>query len=168
MTQWVIRPAVHSDVSELSEFAIDAFKSTFAFVGYADENQQRHLEATCSEAFFHEALHTSHVVIARIESRIAGYAKMGEVGLPIEPQPTAAKELHRLYVHPDYFGGGLAQALMRDVLEWSKSCVLYAGVYSENVRAQRFYTRYGFQKIGEYDYHVGEHVDREWIMRRSL
>ncbi len=39
-------------------------------------------------------------------------------------------------------------------------------VFSENHRAQRFYARYGFAKVGEYDYPVGEWTDREFVMRK--
>jgi ribosomal protein S18 acetylase RimI-like enzyme len=44
---------------------------------------------------------------------------------------------------------------------------LYVGVYSENFRAQELYRRYGFEKVGEYHFMVGDHADLEWIMRRS-
>ena len=44
---------------------------------------------------------------------------------------------------------------------------LYVGVYSENFRAQELYRRYGFEKVGEYRFMVGNHADLEWIMRRT-
>ena len=43
---------------------------------------------------------------------------------------------------------------------------LWIGVWSENLGAQRFYARRGFQKVGEYGFHVGRTVDREFILRR--
>ena len=44
---------------------------------------------------------------------------------------------------------------------------IWIGVWSENFGAQRFYERQGFAKVGEYGFHVGRTVDREFILRRS-
>jgi hypothetical protein len=42
----------------------------------------------------------------------------------------------------------------------------FAGVWSENWRAHGFYMKkMGYVKCGEYDYKVGQCVDREWILR---
>jgi RimJ/RimL family protein N-acetyltransferase len=54
-------------------------------------------------------------------------------------------------------------------LEWLAAqgySPLYVGVWSGNSGAQRLYGRFGFEKIGEYDFPVGEHLDREYILRR--
>jgi ribosomal protein S18 acetylase RimI-like enzyme len=40
------------------------------------------------------------------------------------------------------------------------------GVWSQNLGAQRFYRRYGFDKAGEYGFSVGKTVDHEFILRR--
>jgi diamine N-acetyltransferase len=39
-------------------------------------------------------------------------------------------------------------------------------VWSENLGAQRFYGRYGFDKVGEYGFVVGKTIDREFILKR--
>jgi RimJ/RimL family protein N-acetyltransferase len=40
-------------------------------------------------------------------------------------------------------------------------------VWSENFGAQRLYARYGFTRVGDYFFPVGEHRDHEFILRRS-
>ena len=45
---------------------------------------------------------------------------------------------------------------------------IYLGVYSDNKIAIQFYQKHGFQKIGEYDYYVGPHIDHEHIMQKIL
>jgi ribosomal protein S18 acetylase RimI-like enzyme len=78
--------------------------------------------------------------------------------------------LYRLYIARGLHGQGLAQSLMDAVLAWlveTYSARPWLVVFSENLRAQRFYARYGFEKVGEYDYPVGEWTDREFVMRRA-
>ncbi len=79
-------------------------------------------------------------------------------------------ELKKLYVAPEAQGTGVADELMRGALNWCLGGTvdrrIWLGVYSENVRAQKFYARYGFAKVGEYMYEVGNARDLEWIMRR--
>jgi hypothetical protein len=40
-------------------------------------------------------------------------------------------------------------------------------VWSENHGAQRLYARYGFDKIGEYGFPVGQTIDREFILKQT-
>jgi ribosomal protein S18 acetylase RimI-like enzyme len=54
-------------------------------------------------------------------------------------------------------------------LEWLSAqghTPIYIGVWSENYGAQRFYWRYGFNKVGEYGFRVGGTVDHEFILKR--
>jgi hypothetical protein len=41
-------------------------------------------------------------------------------------------------------------------------------VFVDNVRAQRFYARYGFQDVGRYAFMVGSHEDEDRLMRLAL
>jgi RimJ/RimL family protein N-acetyltransferase len=39
--------------------------------------------------------------------------------------------------------------------------------WSQNFKAQKFYRHYGFHKVGECDFSVGEWKDHEFIMKRE-
>ena len=41
-------------------------------------------------------------------------------------------------------------------------------VFSENFGAQRFYARYGFGKIADIEFWVGNHCDHEYLFERRL
>ena len=41
-------------------------------------------------------------------------------------------------------------------------------VYVDNIRAQRFYARYGFEEIAAYEFRVGETIDDDRIWSLSL
>jgi ribosomal protein S18 acetylase RimI-like enzyme len=102
---------------------------------------------------------------------LLGACKIGAVTLPIDPDGARAMELHRLYLIERAKGTGVADALMDWTLaraKEDKSEWLYLGVFSENPRAIRFYERHGFEKIGEYEFVVGDARDREFIFRRGV
>jgi RimJ/RimL family protein N-acetyltransferase len=74
-----------------------------------------------------------------------------------------------LYLLATAQGGCLGTRLLVMMLDWLAAQVyspLYVGVWSGNLGAQRLYGRFGFDKIGEYDFPVGEHLDREFILRQ--
>lgn len=109
------------------------------------------------------------VWVARDGAHLVGYAHAGPCSLPhAEVTPTCG-EVKRLYVLQSAQKGGLGSALLEVALVWlaTPGRQLWIGVWSENDGAQRLYGRYGFHKVGEYDFIVGETRDREFILRRN-
>ena len=45
---------------------------------------------------------------------------------------------------------------------------LFLSVFIDNQGARRFYTRYGFEPVGEYKFMVGTHADEDIVMRLAL
>lgn len=107
--------------------------------------------------------------IAETDGAAIGVALAGPADLPHPDIAPGDGMLNRLYVDRDQRGGGLAVDLMACALDWLECSFpgrLWLGVYSRNLRAQRFYVRHGFAICGEYDDLVGAWRDREYIMRR--
>ena len=74
--------------------------------------------------------------------------------------------LGQLYTDPARTGEGLGAALMDWCLDLARSrgCdAVQLSVYSENFGAQRFYQRYGFGKIADIGFWVGEQRDAEFL-----
>ena len=44
----------------------------------------------------------------------------------------------------------------------------WIGVWSGNLRAQNIYRSYGFEKVGDYIYPVGEVLDVEFILKKQI
>jgi diamine N-acetyltransferase len=160
------------DAPALARVAQAAFSETFNH--YEPAALQAYLDAHCGEAFFVRALSDPETIvwIAELKGRAVGYAKAGAVGLPVANPARSAMELHRLYILSPAQGQGLGHAFMEKVFAEAarrQARELYAGVWENNTKAQAFYRRYGFEKIGEYDYlPIGDVVDREWILRKKL
>ncbi|RST30077.1 GNAT family N-acetyltransferase [Sphingomonas ginkgonis] len=108
--------------------------------------------------------------LAEADGRLLGYAKIGPQTLPFEPRGPAL-ELRQLYLDRDWHGQGVAQQLMRWVLDEAmrmRAEEVFLSVYIDNERAKRFYARYGFERVGRYDFMVGQHADEDIIMRLAL
>jgi ribosomal protein S18 acetylase RimI-like enzyme len=45
---------------------------------------------------------------------------------------------------------------------------IWLSVFSNNLKAQKFYNHYSFYKVGEYNYPVGECKNDVFIMKREI
>ena len=108
--------------------------------------------------------------MAEADGKAVGYVKLGPMKLPIEVQRPAIL-LDQIYILTGYHGVGIAHGLMDWAIDEARrrgAEELYLTVYIENHRARRFYDRYGFEDVGRYEFKVGNHVDEDVIMRKSL
>jgi GNAT superfamily N-acetyltransferase len=80
-------------------------------------------------------------------------------------------ELGQLYALPGYTGHGIGAQLMDWALAQARGGghdAVLLSVYSENFGAQRFYQRYGFSKIADITFQVGDHLDPEFLYELKL
>ncbi|MGE4429265.1 MAG: N-acetyltransferase family protein [Sphingobium sp.] len=102
---------------------------------------------------------------------LIGYAHVGPCKLPHPDANGQDGEIYQLYIADEWQGTGVGRRLMQTALDWMKDHMpgpVWLGVFSGNLRAQAIYVSRGFVKVGEYDYKVGTHRDREFIMKRDL
>ena len=82
-----------------------------------------------------------------------------------------AVELSKCYAHPDCHGTGISAALMATSLQWAAgqgSEQVWLGVNTENLRAKTFYQKHGFAVAGHKSFQLGNRVEHDYIMLRSL
>jgi ribosomal protein S18 acetylase RimI-like enzyme len=99
------------------------------------------------------AVGRSRLYVAANGDRIVGYAGVGPERDPAAPPHTG--ELYALFVHPDHWGTGAGRALTDAALADLRDagCVtVWLWVLEDNVRARRFYTRYGFAETPDRTY----------------
>ncbi|HBK46116.1 MAG TPA: GNAT family N-acetyltransferase [Xanthomonadaceae bacterium] len=166
-----IRRATPEDAEVLSALAARTFTETFGHL-YPDEDLQGFL----AESY---AVERSRIVLAHPDYAIwlleldgvaVGHAAAGPCGLPREDVRPGDGELKRLYLLKQHQNSGWGSRLFETALQWLERDgprTLWIGVWSENFGAQRFYARYGFEKVGEYEFPVGRIRDREFILRRQ-
>lgn len=167
--QPAIRRARPEDASALAVLGAATFSETFAHL-YRREDLAAFLRDYHSVDYYARFLNDPDTIawVAETgEDALAGYCTAAPCTLPAPDMPPRSGELCRLYVSESMQGAGLGKVFLLSALEWLKARFdhLYVGVYSENIRAQSLYQRYGFEKVAEYHFMVGSHPDLEWIMK---
>jgi ribosomal protein S18 acetylase RimI-like enzyme len=170
MSKIVIRRAQSGDAQALAALGARTFADTFAHL-YPPQDLEDFLgEAYTPEAFARFLTRPGQAMwIAEQDGEAVGYAHAGPCALPHPHVTERCGELKRLYVSKASQGSGLGGHLLEVALDWLEAPGrrLWIGVWSENFGAQRLYGRYGFTKVGEYEFPVGETRDREFILRRG-
>jgi ribosomal protein S18 acetylase RimI-like enzyme len=110
-------------------------------------------------------------LIASIDEKPAGYAKL--ILDSIEEGVTAERpvELSRLYSHQEYLGRGVGQNLMDACFDRGRDDgydVMWLGVWEFNPRAQRFYEKNGFRVVGKHTFVLGSDPQTDLLMQREL
>ena len=169
----ILRPAATADIPALSRLATAAFVAKFGHL-YAREDLDAFLRDCLSEAALASDFADPQQVYRLTESdgALVAFCKIStKCGFPQHARGTRTMELKQLYTAPDATGMGLGAPLM----DWAMAELAVRGadevqlsVYAENDGAQRFYARYGFGKVADITFMVGNHVDPEFLFARLL
>lgn len=116
------------------------------------------------------------LVAEQADGELIGYTMVnlgepadGDVRAAIRVRPTA--ELSKCYVMPGHHGEGVAGLLMEASLRAAADAGaegIWLGVNEENARAQRFYGKHGFERVGSKRFLVGDRLEDDWVMERPL
>jgi diamine N-acetyltransferase len=172
-----VRPATTEDVPALAAVAA----ATFVLACPPSMSPER-VEAFVAEVLSAERFEAyladpdRHVLLAERPDRALGYAMLvaGEpqdedVRAAIRRRPTV--ELSKIYVLPEAHGSGAAALLMVRGLAWAAgagAAGVWLGVNQQNERAQRFYAKSGFERVGTKRFLVGGVHEDDFVMERPL
>ena len=84
-------------------------------------------------------------------------------------RPTS--ELSKCYVLPGHHGRGVAGRLMQVSIDAARehgAAGMWLGVNEENERAQRFYLKSGFSKVGVKRFRVGDRWEDDFVFEQAL
>lgn len=164
------RDAGPEDALLLGEIGRRTFIETFGHL-YAPENLAAFLKSHDEPNWRGELSDPRFAVrLGFVGGVNAAYIKLGPPSLPFTP-PKGSIELRQFYILRPWQGTGLAAAMMDWVLSEARrrgAKDVYLSVFVDNIRAQRFYARSGFEEVGRYDFMVGTHADEDIIMRLAL
>ena len=166
-----IRRATINDAATLAELGATTFIEAFGHL-YVPADLNAFVDDSHSVDAYASALANPGYAlwIAERDGHAIGYAQAGPCGLPHADVQAGDGELKRLYLLRSAYNGGVGALLFEQAQGWLERDGprrLWISVWSENIGAQRFYGRYGFQHAGEYEFIVGAQRDREFIYRRE-
>jgi ribosomal protein S18 acetylase RimI-like enzyme len=172
-----IRPATASDAGALAAVAAVTFPLACP-PHTTEEAKAQFIASVLSEERFADYAgdELRAVLIAEENGEAVGYTMVNfgdpsdaDVRAAIRIRPTA--ELSKCYVLPGHHGAGIATRLMEgslDAAEARGAQGMWLGVNEENARAQRFYAKHGFERVGAKHFTVGDRIEDDWVMERAL
>jgi ribosomal protein S18 acetylase RimI-like enzyme len=169
-----IRRGAVDDAATLTPLAVKIFNDAFAanplnkpedmqtYIAQAFSLEQTKRELSDAEMIF---------FIAEMGAEMIGYAKLCEHSTEHCVADKNAIELSRLYVLKNFHGQGIAEKLMNecfDIARRKKYRTMWLGVWEHNSRAQKFYEKLGFVKVGSHVFQLGSDAQTDWVMERKL
>ncbi len=169
----VIKDATDADAALLSEFGARTFYESFG-ADNTPEDMQSHLDSAFSaqkqlaeirNPDIETLIHTSP------DGRWAGFAQLraGQRSSGVPEQGSI--ELWRFYVDKAWHGHGVAAALMDAAKQRARrrgATTLWLGVWERNARAQAFYRKHGFAKVGSQVFVVGSDPQTDDVLLCAL
>jgi len=170
----MMRRATHDDCDILAALGERTFRETFVegfAIAYSDQDLVEFVAQSYAPKTFAAKLAdpAQALWLAFAGDEPVGYANTGPCRLPHPEVQPHHGELYRLYLSQGQQGRGLGRRLMDAALAWLTRHYpgpQWLGVWSGNLKAQAFYARYGFEKVGDYAFPVGATRDHEFILRR--
>jgi ribosomal protein S18 acetylase RimI-like enzyme len=167
-----IRYAGLQDAVLIADISHQTFFETFAA-----DNRKEDMDKFLNEQFTKGKLmmevgaRENIFLLAYYNEEVAGYVKLRDGRTPTALGNVDGLEIARIYVMTDMIGKGVGKQLMQSIINIAKEKskdVLWLGVWEKNQRAIEFYTKWGFEKFAETDFLLGDDVQRDWLMKKSL
>jgi diamine N-acetyltransferase len=172
MTPQQIRPATETDAAQLARLAAATFPLACP-PGSPAADIDAFIAQHLSAERFGDYVRDPHraVLVADDAGAFTGYAMLvfgephdPEVAAQLTAHPTA--ELSKLYVAPEHHGAGTARSLMGAALRVAVdrgAAGVWLGTNQENTRAQRFYAKCAFARVGTKRFALGARVEDDYI-----
>lgn len=169
----ILRNASLDDAPALARLGRDSFVDKFGHM-YRPEDLQAFLEQAYSESVVAGEIADPMRLyrLAEENGALLAYCKLGlGIGWPDHARGARPIELKQLYTAPGLAGRGIGAALMDWALGEARARgadEIQLSVWSGNEGAQRFYARYGFEKVADVTFRVGEQLDEEFLFALRL
>jgi len=168
----VIRQATVDDARLIADISHQTFYETF-IADNSKEDMDKFLneQFTKGKLMLEVGVTDSIFLLAYSDSEVAGYVKLRDSKVPLSLGTVNALEIARIYSLAHFIGKGIGKSLMQASIDLAKAKgkeAVWLGVWEKNRRAIDFYTKWGFEKFDETDFLLGNDLQRDWLMRKSL
>lgn len=167
-----IRSAAASDLKLLTELGARTFADSFGSDNTAEDMAAYLAKSFSLEKQAAEMAEPGTVfLIAEEDGQPVGYSRMREGDVPDCISGKHPVEIVRLYSIKDMIGRGVGGAIMQACIReaQNRGCdVIWLDVWEKNPRAIAFYRKWGFEKVGEQGFQLGDDLQHDWLMARSM
>jgi ribosomal protein S18 acetylase RimI-like enzyme len=177
MSQAAIRRAVPADADRLAFVAAVTFPLACPPHTTREDAAAFVVEHLSAQSFREYLADPDRVLLlAEQDGQVVGYTML-VFGEPHDPDVASAItirptiELSKCYVLPGHHGQGVAGSLMQASIAAARergAAGIWLGVNEENERAQRFYRKSGFEKVGVKRFRVGNRWEDDFVLEQAL
>ncbi len=167
-----IRPANADDITILA-----ALGTATCYEAYFELDPSADLADYCARVYSVENVRAefedanSTYLIAEVNDRAVGFAKLRENNFVECMSGKYAIELHRIYLLERMKGSGIGRQLFDRCCEIGREKgydSLWLGVWEQNTAAQKFYERIGMTNVGTTDFSDGKNVFLNFVYAIEL
>jgi ribosomal protein S18 acetylase RimI-like enzyme len=167
-----IRKATVSDLETIQKISIQTFIETFAAVN-TPENIANYIKDSLNTEQLTTELNNanSQFYIAYSNAEVVGYLKINFGDAQTETINENALEVQRIYVLQTFHGKNIGQLLLEEVKKIAQTTdveYIWLGVWEENHRALRFYTKNGFVVFDKHVFMMGNDEQTDLLMRFQI
>ena len=167
-----IRKATLSDLETIQKISIQTFIETFAAVN-SPENIANYIKDSLNTEQLTTELNNvnSQFYIAYSDAEAVGYMKINFGDAQTETINGNTLEVQRIYVLQSFHGKNIGQLLLDEVKKIAKNTgvdFIWLGVWEENHRALRFYTKNGFVVFDKHIFIMGNDEQTDLLMQLRM
>lgn len=167
-----IRKATVSDLETIQKISIQTFIETFAAVN-SPENIANYIKDSLNTDQLTDELNNanSQFYIAYSDTEVVGYLKINFGDAQTESINENTLEVQRIYVLQNFHGKNIGQLLLEKVKKIAQTTdveYIWLGVWEENHRALRFYTKNGFVVFDKHVFMMGNDEQTDLLMRFQI
>jgi ribosomal protein S18 acetylase RimI-like enzyme len=168
----IIHRATRQHAGLIADLGHRTFKTSFG-ADNRPEDMEQYLSLNFSKAQIEEQLSDSASIflLAYKNAKAVGYAMLHTGDNPDSIPGTKPVELVRFYIEAEIMGKGYGSALMQFCLETAQKNghrTIWLGVWEKNLRAIRFYEKWGFKKVGTKEFILGSDLQKDHIFARPV
>jgi ribosomal protein S18 acetylase RimI-like enzyme len=174
MKKWVvnIREASNAELETLQQISKSTFAETFS-IHNSEENMRKYLLDNLSLEKLGEEMRNpkSSFYFVEMKGTVVGYLKLNVGVAQNEWKEDTGMEIERIYVLKEYQGHKIGQILFEKAISMARSMEMqyvWLGVWEKNERAIAFYTKNGFKVVGQHLFKLGDDVQMDYLMKRTL
>lgn len=167
-----INNCTKNDIPLIIQLGIRTFCETFEEVT-SESDLQKYL----IKAFNHKQIETefsnwdSEFYLIKNNDIACGYMKLNYNNAQQEFKEPDGMELARIYILERFKAKGIGKKAIEfcfNKANYLSKKYIWLGVWESNFQAIRFYEKYGFKKIGEHVFQVGNDSQKDILMKKNI